>query len=74
MTSQTIHAAMLTLIQRYVARQTSVLAAIRQLCPHMFMLSYSGEWTSEIIDQYRRAIEQVAHIPQSGYWGNDKEA
>jgi hypothetical protein len=73
MTSPTIHTEILTLIQRYVERQTIVLTAMQQLSPHLFMRSYSGEWTSEIVDQYRRAMEQVAHIPSSGFWGDNDE-
>lgn len=64
---------MLTLLQRYVERQAIVLAAMRQFRPHLFMRSYSGEWTSEIIDQYTRAREQAAHTPPSGYWGDNNE-
>ncbi len=74
MTTRTLHIAALTLIQRFVERQKLVLTAMQELRPNLLFLgSYSGEWTSDTIDEYRRATEKVAHIPQGGYWGDNNE-
>jgi len=73
MITQAIHVAILTLVQGYVERQAIVLTSMQQLHSPVFILSYSDEWTDELIDQYRQAVEDAAHIPQRGYWGDNNE-
>jgi uncharacterized protein DUF6896 len=69
MITQSLRAAMLSLIQQYINRQQLVSEVIHQLRPDLLMLSTQTEWTPQRLELLEQQQELVKSTPQKGQWG-----
>jgi hypothetical protein len=65
----TYQAAVYSLIERYVARQTLVRDAMSDLRPDLLVVAKDKESSEQGVQM----TQLYSQVPQSGQWGNDKE-
>ena len=73
MNQESVQAAVLTLLQRYVARQQLAADAMQHLRPDLWFQAHQKEWTAALLVELKALQTQVAGIPQKGYWGEHDE-